>query len=100
MAFVLPIVHSAPLFGDVTVTNGAAIVKLALLVSLTAPLAVRTRMRADVDAGLVTTQMYEPVVALAFAIDAAIRLHVAPPSRLTASSTVLPLPRLGRKTVV
>src|SRR5437899_3207456 len=93
MAFVLPIVHSAPLFGDVTVTNGAAIVKLALLVPLTAPLAVRTRIRADVVAGLVTTQLYEPAVA-AFAIDAAIGLHVAPPSRLTSMSTVLPAPRL------
>jgi len=50
-------------------------VKLALLVSLTASLAVRTRMRADVVVGLATTQMYEPAVALAFAIDAAIGLR-------------------------
>ena len=68
--------------------------KSASLASLTAPLAVRTRTRADVVAGLVTTQLYEPAVALAFAIDAATRLHVAPPSRLTSRSTVLPAPRL------
>src|SRR5438128_1052350 len=94
MAFVLPIAHSAPLLGDVTVTNGVAMVKLALLVSLTAPLAVRTRMRADVVVGFVTTQTYEPAVPLAFAIDAAITVQVAPPSRLTSRSTVLPTPRL------
>ena len=94
MAFVLPIVHSAPLFGADTVTNGAAIVKLLSLVSLAAPPAALTRKRADVVFGLVTTQAYEPAVPLAFAIEAAIGLQVAPPSRLTSMSTVLPAPRL------
>src|SRR5207245_8138136 len=59
-----------------------------------APPAALTRKRADVVVGLVPTHAYEPAVALAFAIEAAIGLHVAPPSRLTSMSTVLPAPRL------
>jgi hypothetical protein len=94
MALALPISHSAPLFGAVTVTNGVAIVKLLSLASLAAPPAALTRMRADVVVGLVTAQVYEPDVALAFAIDVAIGLHVAPPSRLTSRSTALFAPRL------
>src|SRR5207244_11022103 len=80
LAFVLPIVHGVPLFGADPVTTGAAIVKLLSPVSA-APPAALTRKRADVVFGLVTTQAYEPAVPLAFAIEAAIGLHVAPPSR-------------------
>src|SRR5207302_2214378 len=54
----------------------------------------------DVVIRLFTTPLDEPVVALTFAIDAAIRLHVAPPSRLTSMSTVLPEPRLCVQSIV
>ena len=55
---VVPTDHLTFVFGDVTLTNGAAIVKLTLLVSLIAAFAeALTRIRACVVAGPVTTQL-------------------------------------------
>src|SRR5262249_32908538 len=82
IARTLPTVHVTRVFGAVTVTVGAAIVKFASLVSLAPGLPVHvTRTRAVVVFGLVTGQVKAPV----FATDGASVLHVAPPSRLSST---------------
>ena len=92
---VLPVVQVTAVFGAVTVIVPLEIVKLTSLVSLTVGFAeALTRTRACVVAGPETTQLYVPVVAVAFATFVATEVHVVPPSRLTSMFTVCDVPRL------
>ena len=92
---VVPTVQVSPPFGLVTVSVGVAIVKFTSLVSVTVAFAVQVaRIRAVVVGDPLTVQLKLPPVALEFWTDAARRLHVAPPSRLSSSPTVAALPRL------
>src|SRR5512133_1260966 len=89
----MPIAQELPLAGAVTVIV-PEIVKLTLLMSLSAPFAdALTRIRACVVAGPVTTQLYAPEP-LPFGALAATALQVVPPSRLTSMFTVCAASRL------
>jgi hypothetical protein len=100
MVRTVPTVHVSPLAGAVTAIVGFAIVKLPVE-PVTFVFAVHTaRIRAEVVVGLVTVQLKLPPVALEFCTEAAIWLHVLPPSRLTSSRTVALDPRLFVQLIV